>query len=122
MILLDIARVRTLWFIAQSPTVPSLFTVAISLTVLLLALEERKKRISLPGPDGLTRETKSGIWNRTFFFWLLPVFRKGFRDILTVGNLPAVDAELRADVLYQRLSETMVKCSIMKYKNLKMFG
>ena len=61
--------------------------------------------------DGMTRETKSGIWNRAFFVWLLPVFRQGLRGLLTVEDLPGVDAELRAEVLYQRLSRSLVKCA-----------
>ncbi|EAL91343.1 putative ABC multidrug transporter [Aspergillus fumigatus Af293] len=101
MILCDVARARTLWlvFSRSSPTAPSLFTAATSLTALLLILEERRKKGVASDSSALTQETKSGVWDRTFFIWLLPVFRRGFRGLLTIDNLAGVDAELQADVL-----------------------
>ncbi|KAF7157159.1 hypothetical protein CNMCM6106_002241 [Aspergillus hiratsukae] len=110
-ILCDVARARTLWlvFSPSSPTVPSLFTAATFLTVLLLILEERRKKGAASDSSALTRETKSGVWDRTFFIWLLPVFQRGFRGLLTIDDLAGVDAELQADVLYQKLSKSLIK-------------
>jgi hypothetical protein len=110
-ILCDVARARTLWLVSSSsPTVPSLFTAATFLTVLLLILEERRKKGVACDPNAPTRETKSGVWERTFFIWLLPVFRRGFRGLLTIDDLAEVDADLQADVLYQKLSKSLMKC------------
>ncbi|KAH1934205.1 hypothetical protein KXV48_005163 [Aspergillus fumigatus] len=111
MILCDVARARTLWlvFSPSSPTAPSLFTAATSLTALLLILEERRKKGVASDSSALTQETKSGVWDRTFFIWLLPVFRRGFRGLLTIDNLAGVDAELQADVLYFKLSGSLKK-------------
>lgn len=114
MILCDVARARTLWlvFSPSSPTVPLLFAAATFLTVLLLILEERRKKGVASDSSALTRETKSGVWDRTFFIWLLPVFRRGFRGLLTIDDLAGVDAELQADVLYHKLSESLMKCPV----------
>lgn len=114
MILCDVARARTLWlvFSPSSPTAPSLFTAATSLTALLLILEERRKKGVASDSSALTQETKSGVWDRTFFIWLLPVFRRGFRGLLTIDNLAGVDAELQADVLYFKLSGSLKKCAV----------
>ncbi|GFF28276.1 hypothetical protein IFM58399_01930 [Aspergillus lentulus] len=110
-ILCDVARARTLWlvFSASSPGVPSLSTAATSLTVLLLNLEERRKKGFESDASATTREMQSGVWDRTFFIWLLPVFQRGFRGLLTIDDLADVDAELQAEVLYQKLSKSLMK-------------
>jgi hypothetical protein len=89
-----------------------LFTAATFLTVLLLILEERRKKAVASDPSALTRETKSGVWDRIFFIWLLPVFRRGFRGLLTMDDLAEVDAELQADVLFHKLSKSLMKCPV----------
>ncbi|RLM01880.1 hypothetical protein CFD26_103018 [Aspergillus turcosus] len=111
-ILCDVARARTLWLVSSSssPTVPSMFTAATFMTVLLLILEERRKKGIASDASAPTRETKSGVWDRTFFIWLLPVFRRGFRGLLTIDDLAEVDAELQADVLYHKLSKSLMNC------------
>ncbi|GAQ06389.1 hypothetical protein ALT_3710 [Aspergillus lentulus] len=119
-ILCDVARARTLWlvFSASSPGVPSLSTAATSLTVLLLIMEERRKKGFESDASATTREMQSGVWGRTFFIWLLPVFQPGIRGLLTIDDLADVDAELQADVLYQKLSKSLMKYDMTRPNTL----
>ncbi|KAL4732837.1 hypothetical protein BDV11DRAFT_176289 [Aspergillus similis] len=113
-LLCDAARARTLWLESSSSRIPGTFTAATSFLALLLILEERRKTVTTSEAQAVTQEIKSGIWDRSFFVWLLPIFKQGFRGLLTVDNLPEVDADLRADVLYHKLSTSLMQYDLTR--------
>ena len=89
---LDVARARTLWAIPDNRTVAITFIVAIVLKSILLALEAKEKRdILLPGYRDLSPEATCGVFNAWFFWWLNPLFLKGFKRPLTIDHLFRAD-------------------------------
>ena len=87
--LLDAARARS-YFLRKDTglyTVACLTTAVAGTKLVLLIAEELPKRYQIPqekvGPD-----TKRGFWARTFLVWMNSTFFIGFRNILSVENLP----------------------------------
>ena len=79
--------------------------------VLLLVLETVDKRACLS--DALRSkyppESTSGIINRSFFWWLSPLFVRGYRRNLSLGDLDRVDQELSAGPLHERMQVAWAK-------------
>jgi hypothetical protein len=48
-------------------------------------------------------EATASIYNRSFFWWLNALFRKGFNHELDVDHLFALDKQLQASYCYKRL-------------------
>lgn len=77
----------------------------------LLVIEALSKRRVLR-PEfrgyGYGPEATSGLYNRSFFWWLNPLFWKGFQkgrvlDVDKRGDLPELDKHLQAGYNYRRL-------------------
>lgn len=94
-ILLDSARVRTLFFIAENETVARLFLSGFAIKILIFILEVFEKRHFLKSKwrDASPEET-SGAINRALFIWLNPIFIQGFWTLLTVDTLTPLDSDL----------------------------
>ncbi|OAA65704.1 ABC transporter [Niveomyces insectorum RCEF 264] len=103
-VLCDLPRVRTQWFLPENYTVAALFTTAFSIKVLLIVVESVQKfhHSVLAGKD-VSPEDYQGIFGRTFFTWLNPLFLKGYRNNLTLDDLWTVDEDLKGQRLYERL-------------------
>ena len=74
------------------------FLVYTVLVAFVLALELRGKR-PLLGPYGMRRtiEESSGIIPRAFATWIVPLFRVGYSNTLTLEDLTEIPAELSFD-------------------------
>jgi hypothetical protein len=94
-ILLDLPRVRTLFFISERQIVAQLFLANFFIKILLFALEiSEKRRLLSRTYQAASPEATSGVINRALFLWLNNLFLKGFRTLLTIDTLTPLDAEL----------------------------
>lgn len=106
-LLFDIAKTRTLWLrdpggINKSIAIVTSLGVGIkSLLFLLEALE--KRRFLRPEYKGYSPEALAGIYNRSFFWWLNPLFKSGFSKILAVDDLFVLDKQLEAKRLHREV-------------------
>ncbi|KNG85917.1 ABC multidrug transporter [Aspergillus nomiae NRRL 13137] len=109
-LLFDIAKTRTLWLreLAEiNRTIAILTSVAVGVKALLLLLETvEKRRILKNSYVNYPPEATGSIFNRFFFWWLIPLFRTGFSKLLSVGDLYTLDRQLSSKTLHDSL-ETM---------------
>ena len=102
-ILLDLPRVRTSWLLDGGSVVAAVFTATFAIRIVLLTLESipKWKRV-VAGPE-IPPEERQGIFGRIFFWWLMPMFREGYRRDLSMDDLFAIDDDLKGDTLSARL-------------------
>lgn len=92
-----------------------MMTIAFVLTVMALLLESIETKTSLVADEKLDKkshapESWSGFWNRTCFTWLAATFWLGYSKIISVKDLPALDAKLKSHVLREKLISTWDIC------------
>ena len=117
-LLLDAARARS-YFLRREIGLYSVacLTVAIAVTKLLLvALGEIPKRYESKN-DELAPESTSGFWARTFFIWVNSTLLLGFRNILTIADLPNLDADFASTRLAAVFQSVWVKRKAMPKPN-----
>ncbi|KAJ5117987.1 hypothetical protein N7526_011010 [Penicillium atrosanguineum] len=56
-----------------------------------------------------SKESTSSFWVRSFFIWVIPLFRTGFSTILSVHDMPDVDRSLQGDSAKERLQIAWAK-------------
>lgn len=102
--ILSIARLRSLWLIPSAPACRGLWTAIYILTVSTLLLESViKTKLLRPVYRSLTKEQLIGFWGRSFFVWVLPIFRLGYSKVFDVEDLPNVDQALQGYSAEKRL-------------------
>ncbi|KAF4984521.1 hypothetical protein FZEAL_317 [Fusarium zealandicum] len=114
-LLVDIVRTRTLWLLAthHHPHAATHAGIAVALTLLkgvILVLEAQHKSCSQQWKDGHSPEETSGIFSLSTYSWLDRLFFSGFRSLLSIGDLYALDQNLSASSLQakrhqQRINE-----------------
>ena len=103
-ILLDAARVRTLWLRDDNASIAAVTTLLLAIKVLLLLIEAiPKDKILRPESKPGSPEATSGLFGKSFFLWLNPLFLVGFSRSLSVDDLVPLDKHLKSDYLYHRL-------------------
>ncbi|KAB8238859.1 putative ABC multidrug transporter [Aspergillus alliaceus] len=106
-ILFDVAKVRTLWLrelAGINRTIAIITSVAVGVKALLFLLETVEKRRILKNVYAkYPPEATGGILNRTFFWWLNPLFKAGFSKLLTVDDLFILDKQLGSKRLHNSL-------------------
>ncbi|KAG4443574.1 hypothetical protein IFR05_000951 [Cadophora sp. M221] len=103
----DIARSRTLLIHETSQTFGAVFTSALAIKVLILISEAIEKRnILLDQYRYTSPEVTSGIYNRSFFFWLNHLMRTGFTKVLVNDDLYPIDDDMTSSVLLARSDKT----------------
>jgi len=99
-LLFDIAHARTLWLRAgdwSGRVLATVSTAAAAVKAAILVLEAvSKRRLLRPEYRAYPPEATSGIFSRSFFFWLNPLFRSGFSRVLDVDHLFVLDKQLEA--------------------------
>ena len=104
-LLLDAARVRTLWLQSYNNAVAGVTTVSFILKFLLITFEAIEKRSILHPPwKSTSPEATSGLYSRSVFWWLNGLFRTGFKRSLHMEDLLPLDKHLTCDYLYDRLN------------------
>ncbi len=103
-ILLDLPRIRTQWLFDDNSIVAAVFTAAFAIRIPLLWLECVLKwhHSTTPGEE-IPPEERQGIFGRTFFWWLMPLFLEGYHKNLGMNDLYAIDDDLKGKILYARL-------------------
>lgn len=110
---LDVARLRTLWSIVGAVGAATVFSLVLGLKVVALVLESISKYQSIRSPgeyDGVGSEPFSGLWTRIGYVWLIVTVRQGYRRILSIDDLPAIEPQLRSRVLHCQLEREWVTC------------
>ncbi|RDW93046.1 ABC transporter, integral membrane type 1 [Aspergillus mulundensis] len=109
--LLGIARVRTLWLVADPSGAAVPFTVGFAITLLCTILESTGKASSLVAVEKppATPEPFSGLWKLASFAWLAGTFRRGYTKVLSVDDLPELDPQLDSGVVGERLERAWAR-------------
>ncbi|KAK4170055.1 hypothetical protein QBC43DRAFT_329617 [Cladorrhinum sp. PSN259] len=105
-LLFDIAHARTLWLRATDDLTLVLAYVsvtAVATKAIVLVLEAvEKRRLLRPEYRVYGPEATASVYNRSFFWWLNPLFRLGFRRVLDVDDLFALDKHVQASYEHNR--------------------
>ncbi|KAK0716329.1 ABC transporter [Lasiosphaeris hirsuta] len=100
-LLFDITRARTLLLRAsnssQNHGIAYVFTAGVAVKITVLVLEAlEKRRFLLAEYQNCPAEATASLYNRSFFWWLNPLFRQGFKRVLDVDDLYTLDKHLKA--------------------------
>jgi ATP-binding cassette subfamily C (CFTR/MRP) protein 1 len=96
----DIARIRTLWLNGQANSVAAAFSSAFAVKLLILIAEAVEKRpILLDRYRNSSPEFTSGLYSRSFFWWLNKLMTTGFRRVLTSEDLYPIDIDMSSEYL-----------------------
>ncbi|CAN9344154.1 unnamed protein product [Alternaria alternata] len=97
----DIERSRSYALTPELDLVATVFASRLAVKVFLAIVEARdKRRLLLPDFANNPTEATSGVYRRVTFWWLNPLFKKGFSTSLTVDDLFQLDKHLTADYLH----------------------
>ena len=109
-LLFDIARARTLWLQQYNRTIAIVFTASVAVKFVLVLLEGFEKRGLLRADyKGYPPEATSGIYSKSFFFWLRSLLQNGYRRLLRVDDLFVLDKSLASENLQYVLQRTWAK-------------
>lgn len=108
-IILDIACVRTLWlrqdYSPVSHRIAILYTLAFIVKIVLFAIESLPKRQIATSPHyDASPEARADMVNRALFWWINPIFIRGYSSTLEVPDLPVLDNSLSAKNSHSVLS------------------
>lgn len=102
--LFDATRARTLWLQRYNSSAAIILTTATAIKLFLLLLEASEKRGFLaPRYKVLSSEDTSGVINRFFFWWQIPLFRSGYNKSLLPNDLFVLDKHLNSRYLLSLL-------------------
>lgn len=100
----DIARVRSLFLDDTSRLIAGCFASMMGVKVMVLLAEAIEKRYILLEPyRDLSPEETSGIYSKSFFFWLNQLMTSGFHRILRNHDLYPIDSDMSSAVLQARM-------------------
>ncbi len=106
-LLFDVVTTRTLWLRGTTLPLSSVFTTGLVVKAVLLILEARPKEPIESRAIGL--EEKSGIYNRSLFWWLKPLFLKGYRSNLRLEDLTKLEDEFSSKTLCRSIEQAWRK-------------
>ncbi|KFY89738.1 hypothetical protein V500_05527 [Pseudogymnoascus sp. VKM F-4518 (FW-2643)] len=102
----DAAQLRTRWLrgdnLAGNGVASSIL--AVKLFVLVSEATEKTRILFTPYADG-SPENTSGLYSRGLFWWLNPLFRLGFRNVVNDDDLFAADGDLLSKSLEIRFNK-----------------
>lgn len=105
----DVARSRTLWLAGDARTISTVFSSALSVKLLILVTEAIEKRdILLSRYQHSSPEVTSGIYSRSFFWWLNTLMRTGFKRVISNDDLYPIDDSMTSASLKLRAQSTWV--------------
>ncbi|KAI1862215.1 uncharacterized protein JN550_010371 [Neoarthrinium moseri] len=111
-VIFDATRVRTQWLAGVNDGVAGALTASLFVKGIVLVLEAGEKRSLLLGLDRhLSRESTSGMISRSSFWWLNSLLLSGFKNVLTMDNLPEIHEKLSSEHLAQQLQKSWDKCN-----------
>ncbi|THC98398.1 hypothetical protein EYZ11_002117 [Aspergillus tanneri] len=102
---LDAVRARTIWAVQTRPLF-IVFVVGLASDLLKLMLESRETRRYHPDTKKkLSGETTANVFNRSLFWWLNPLLIHGFKQVLEVEKLAAIDDLVNNDADGDRFAQ-----------------
>lgn len=106
-LLLDIPQARTLFNRGSAPgSIAVLFVWSMLLKGLALSLEaQNKKRFLMTPYQNYSPEALSSIINRSFQWWVNPLFIRGFSNLLSMNQLFTPDRKLASQKLFKAHSK-----------------
>lgn len=110
--LFDAARVRTQWLVGEDDAVAGVLTASLAVKCVVLLLEAVEKRSLLLGLNKhhFSHESTSGLLSRSSFWWLNSLLLTGFRNVLTLDQLPTIYEKLHSERLAAQLQSTWDNC------------
>lgn len=115
LIIVNVARARTLWLIGTDNSMPVVMTVNLTFLIISLAAESVERQSSLKSRKRVgAPEQYSGFWNRASFMWLAATFRAGYSKIISIEDVPRLDTQLASHVLGRELRSTWAKCTTVE--------
>jgi len=112
-ILLNVARVRTLWLIGDAPSAIVL-SIILSFEILIFSIESVWKTRYLIADT--SNEEQSGLWDRVLFSWLLSMLLRGYSGTLSLACLPMIDSKLDSRALHGKLIDTWRRSKMHKHR------
>lgn len=104
--ILGIPRLRTLWLFSSDYLIQqAMWTILLILTASVATLESfgKTKYLRPVFKNELTAEQMTSFWSRSFFVWLLPLFRKGYSNVFLVDDLPDIDKDMKELATWTKL-------------------
>ncbi|RHZ69032.1 hypothetical protein CDV55_100004, partial [Aspergillus turcosus] len=102
----EAASVRTMWLAHQEQAVTIVKTAALPVLLLVVVLESLPKSNFVDSTFAPhSKEESVGIVNRSFFWWLNPLFIYGHKHELRPEDLPPIDSKLLSERASPRLRE-----------------
>jgi ATP-binding cassette subfamily C (CFTR/MRP) protein 1 len=103
----DAAQLRTRWLrgganVAENGIASALL--GVKLLVLISEATEKRRLLFAPYADP-SPEATSGLYSRGLFWWLNPLFRLGFRNVVNDDDLFAADGDLLSKSLETRFNK-----------------
>ena len=91
----DAAQLRTRWLRGEDLAGNGVASAILGVKLLVLIYEATEKRSLLLAPYvDPSPEATSGLYSRGLFWWLNPLFRLGFRNVVNEDDLFAADEDL----------------------------
>lgn len=101
---LDAARVRTQALIPGQTNITGILIATVAVKLVALMIESRgKTSLLVPEYAGPSAELHSNIFSRAFFLWLNPLLSMGFRNVLSIQDLPGIHEKLASKALASRV-------------------
>ncbi|OBT46506.1 hypothetical protein VE00_03330 [Pseudogymnoascus sp. WSF 3629] len=102
----DAAQLRTRWLRGDNVAGDGIASsiLAVKLFVLISEATEKTRILFTPYAD-CSPENTSGLYSRGFFWWLNPLFRLGFRNVVNDDDLFAADGDLLSKSLQIRFNK-----------------
>lgn len=93
--LLDLAQARSLWLRPGLDGIAGVFAGTVATKLILCVLEEVPKTDLLTTQSrhrdvSISPEATGGLFDRTMFWWLNPLFKKGYKAAFGIMDLPAL--------------------------------
>lgn len=118
-VVLDSAQLRTLYLLGQIP-IDYLFSASWVIKMVMLIVESQEKTACLkPEHQSLPPESRSGIINRSFLWWLNQLFSIGSQGIISETDLFELDSKLAADNVGKKMLEAWETRRMLQQLRLK---
>lgn len=119
-LLLDSARLRSIWLTSDGDVIAALYTTAFVSKALVLLVESLHKTTHFvdqsPGP--VSPEETAGLFSRTMLFWLNPLFLRGYRKKLSVEDLYCIDDDLASHKVTEALDDAWLHVRTTRRRRL----
>ncbi|KAJ0318245.1 hypothetical protein COL5a_010703 [Colletotrichum fioriniae] len=123
--LFDISRTRTQWLSAASTNEfhqARLSIASVILKVVVLAIESWTKTRASASDKQQSPEATSGIISLSTYFWVNDLFLRGFRKLLVLDDLYALDDAMSAEVLYTKFGPLLQNNRTQSHEHALFWG